>query len=172
MSSQMTLLISIQTIWDVIKHASYFKQNETKKDTCSIKKNLHFSNKFHITLSFAFFQGKNMLYIVNELQTYAMADSRWTIRRLFATTSMMLTFWICVTFRICIKMFFERLNAKYHYRYIYIYSKILFCRWVNWLEATSFYIKCWHPVMFIHSKCLFALYWKDPRSCDWGYFMC
>lgn len=47
-----------------------------KKDTCSIKKDLHFSNKFHITLSFAFFQGKNMLYIVNELQTYAMADSR------------------------------------------------------------------------------------------------
>lgn len=158
MSSQMTLLILIQTIWDVINHASYFKQNETKKDTCSIKKDLHFSKKFHITLSFAFIQGKNMLYIVNELQTYAMADSRWTIRCLFATTSMMLTFWICVTFRICIKMFFERLNAKYHYRYIYIYSKILFCRWVNWLEATSFYIKFWHPVMFIHSKCLFELY--------------
>lgn len=158
MSSQMTLLILIQTIWDIIKHASYFKQNETKKDTCSIKKDSHFSKKFHITLSFAFFQGKSMLYIVNELQTYAMADSRWTIRRLFATTSMMLTFWICVTFRICIKMFFERLNAKYQYRYIYIYSKILFCRWVNWLEATSFYIKFWHPVMFIHSKCLFELY--------------
>lgn len=59
MSSQMTLLILIQTIWDVIKHATYFKQNETKKkDTCSIKKDLHFSKKFHITLSFAFFKEK------------------------------------------------------------------------------------------------------------------
>lgn len=64
MSSQMTLLILIQTIWDVIKHASYFKQNETKKDTCSIKKDLHFSNKFHITLSFAFFFKEKICYIL------------------------------------------------------------------------------------------------------------
>lgn len=58
MSSQMTLLIIIQTIWDVIKHATYFKQNEIKKDTCSIKIDLHFSKKFHITLAFAFFKEK------------------------------------------------------------------------------------------------------------------
>lgn len=58
MSSQMTLLILIQTIWDVIKHASYFKQNETKKDNCSIKKDLHFSRNFILLYRLLFFKEK------------------------------------------------------------------------------------------------------------------